>query len=112
MTFRLGPSGASSAKANRHSGACGCERGRCMVERPASRFVAEYRFDDRAWIVQFRDPDIATFGGSLASAKRYARSARAVWLEVDDLATAGVEVVDDVRLPPKVADEVHRLADR
>ncbi len=83
-----------------------------MAESPATRFVAEYRFDDRAWIVQFREPDIATFGRSLASAKRYARSALAVWLEVDDLAAAGVEVVDDVRLPPDVADEVHRLTDR
>jgi predicted RNase H-like HicB family nuclease len=83
-----------------------------MAESSATRFVAEYRFDDRAWIVQFREPDIATFGRSLASAKRYARSALAVWLEVDDLAAAGVEVVDDVRLPPDIADEVHRLADR
>ena len=53
-----------------------------MAER---RFVAEYRWDDRAWIVQFRDTDIATFGRTLAAAKRYARSALAVHLEVDDL---------------------------
>src|SRR4051794_9304190 len=83
-----------------------------MADSSVSRFVAECQFDDRAWIVQFRELDIATFGRSLASAKRYARSALAVWLEVDDLAKAGVEVIDDVRLPAEVAEEVHRLTDR
>jgi predicted RNase H-like HicB family nuclease len=76
------------------------------------RYVAEYRWDDRAWIVQFRDPDIATFGRTLASAKRHARSALAVHLEVADLAAAGVTVVDDVRLPAGLADELVSLADR
>jgi len=76
------------------------------------RYVAEYRWDDRAWIVQFRDPDIATFGRTLASAKRQARSALAVHLEVADLAAAGVTVVDDVRLPAGFADELVSLADR
>jgi predicted RNase H-like HicB family nuclease len=69
----------------------------CMREAPMTRFVATYTRDGRAWIVQFRDPDIATFGRTLASAKRYARSALAVYLEVDDLMAAGIEVVDDVR---------------
>ncbi len=83
-----------------------------MAEPSTSRFLAEYRYDDRAWIVQFRNPGIATFGRSLVSAKRYARSALAVHLQVTDLEAAGVEVVDDVRLPADLADEVHRLADR
>lgn len=74
-------------------------------------FVATYTHDDRAWIVQFRDPDVATFGRTLASAKRYARSALAVYLEVDDLAAARVEVIDDVRLPTEVAAEITRLVD-
>ncbi len=78
----------------------------------SSQFVATYTRDDRAWIVQFRDPDIATFGRTLASAKRYARSALAVHLEVADLGTAGVEVVDDVRLPTSVTDEIASLLDR
>lgn len=73
-------------------------------------YLATYTHDDRAWIVQFRDPDVATFGRTLASAKKYARSALAVYLEVADLTAAGVEVVDDVRLPPGVADEIERLA--
>ncbi len=77
-----------------------------------SRYVAEYRWDDRAWIVQFREPDIATFGRTLASAKRYARSVLAVHLEVADLQSAGVVVIDKVRLPVDVADAVHDLADR
>ncbi len=80
-----------------------------MIDR---KYVAEYRWDDRAWIVQFREPDIATFGRTLASAKRYARSALAVHLEVADLAAAGIAVIDDVRLPPTVADEVRAIVDR
>ena len=75
-------------------------------------YVATYTHDDRAWIVQFRDPDIATFGRTLASAKRYARSALAVQLEVDDLLSAGVEVVDDVRLPAAISAEVSELIDQ
>lgn len=74
--------------------------------------MASYTRDDRAWIVQFRDPDIATFGRTLVSAKRYARSALAVYLEVDDLAAAGVEIVDDVRLPEEIAFEITRLGDQ
>ena len=74
--------------------------------------MATYTHDDRAWIVQFHDPDIATFGRTLASAKRYARSALAVYLEIADLAAAGVEVVDDVSLPMNVSDEISRLVDR
>jgi len=79
-----------------------------MTER---RYAAEYRWDDRAWIVQFRQPDIATFGRSLVSAKRHARSALAVYLEVDDLTAAGIEVVDDVRLPPDVAADVDSIVE-
>ena len=80
-----------------------------MTER---KYVAEYRWDDRAWIVQFRDPDIATFGRTLTSAKRFARSALTVHLQLEDLAGAGIEVIDDVRLPPTVADEVRAIVDR
>jgi predicted RNase H-like HicB family nuclease len=76
------------------------------------RFVAEYRWGDRAWIVQFREPDIATFGRTLAAAKRYARSALAVHLEVADLAEAGVELIDDVRLPGDITGEIDALVQR
>ncbi|MDO8485656.1 MAG: hypothetical protein Q7S35_12020 [Candidatus Limnocylindrales bacterium] len=74
--------------------------------------MATYTHDDRAWIVQFHGPDIATFGRTLPSAKRYARSALAVYLEVDDLKAAGVEVVDSIRLPTEISDEIHRLIDQ
>ena len=74
------------------------------------RYVARYTREDGAWIVQFREPDISTFGRSLATAKRRARSALAVFLEVDDLADAHVEVIDDLALPTDIADEVDRLA--
>lgn len=83
-----------------------------MADQRTTRYVATYTHDDRAWIVQFRNPDIATFGRTLPSAKRYARSALAVYLEAVDLAAAGVEVVDDVRLPAEISDEVKRLIDQ
>ena len=83
-----------------------------MTDRAPARYVATYTHDDRAWIVRFREPDIATFGRTLAAAKRYARSALAVHLEVADLAVAGVDVVDDVQLPPEVSDDVERLIDQ
>ena len=75
-------------------------------------YVAEYRWDGRAWIVQFRDPDIATFGRTLVAAKRYARSALAVHLELDDLEAPGIRIADDVRLPPTLKDAVDDLADQ
>jgi hypothetical protein len=80
-----------------------------MTDSKGMRYVATETHDERAWIVQFHDPDIATFGRTLAAAKKYARSALAVHLEVDDLAAAGIEVIDDVRIPSSVADEVDRL---
>lgn len=83
-----------------------------MADEASTTFVATYTYDDRAWIVQFRELDIATFGRTLASAKRHARSALAVHLELDDLEAAGLDVVDDVRLPTSVADDVTRLIDQ
>lgn len=83
-----------------------------MADEGLTQYLATYKRDDRAWIVQFRDPDIATFGRTLASAKRYARSVLAVYLEVADLQAAGVEVVDDVRLPMGVTEEISRLVER
>jgi DNA-directed RNA polymerase specialized sigma subunit len=80
-----------------------------MTER---RYVAEYRWDDRAWIVQFRDPDIATFGRTLAAAKRYARSALAVHLDVEDLREADAVVVNEVLLPDEVEEELGELAEQ
>lgn len=74
------------------------------------KYVARYTREDWAWIVQFREPDISTFGRSLATAKRHARSALAAFLEIDDLAKAGVEVIDEVRLPADIAGGVERLA--
>lgn len=83
-----------------------------MVEPGPATYVATYTHDDRAWIVQFRDPEIATFGRTLASAKRYARSALAVYLEVADLEAAGVQVVDDVRLPTGIGEEIAELVEQ
>src|SRR5215210_7724090 len=92
-TSRPGRSGASSPRASGRWVGCGCGRARSMTDRARSSYVATYRHVDGAWIVQFADPDIATFGRTLAAAKQHARSALAVFLEVDDLQRAGVEVV-------------------
>ena len=83
-----------------------------MADPGPVQYVATYTREDRAWIVLFHDPNIATHGRTLAAAKRYARSALAVHLEVDDLSTAGIEVIDDVRLPAAIAAEVGRLVER
>lgn len=71
-------------------------------------YVAHYEHDGRAWVVRFAD--ISTYGRSLRAAKRYARELLTAYLEVDDLDTAGVEVVDRVSLPATVGTEVERLA--
>lgn len=76
------------------------------------KYTATYRFDGRGWICQFRDPDIATFGRTLASAQAHARSLLAVYLEVDDLAASGIEIVDDVNLPPGLDVEIGALKER
>lgn len=60
---------------------------------------AVYEFEDRSWVVVFPDLGVATFGRTLAAAKRHARSALRVYLEVGELADAGVSILDDVRLP-------------
>ena len=83
-----------------------------MADKGPNRYRARYTHDERAWIVQFHDPDIATFGRTLASAKRYARSALAVYLEVDDLTASGIEVIDEVHLPADISDEIHQLLDQ
>jgi predicted RNase H-like HicB family nuclease len=76
------------------------------------RYRATYTFEGRAWIVQFRDPDISTFGRTLASAKAYARSLLAVYLEVADLAVAGVEIEDEIVLPAAAVEVVQLAAMR
>jgi hypothetical protein len=74
------------------------------------RYTADYSFDGRGWVVQFRDPDISTFGRTLSVAKTHARSLLAVCLEVKDLDQAGATIVDHVRLPTAIEPEIQRLA--
>ncbi len=74
-------------------------------------YVAGYEHDGRAWVVQFDDPDISTFGRTLSSAKRYARELLRAFLEVDDLEAAEVEIVDRVQLPPTVGLELEQLGE-
>ena len=83
-----------------------------MADPARTSYTATYTYDGRAWIAQFRDPDIATFGRTLATAKRYARSALAVHLERADVMGGAFEIVDEVRLPAGISDEIERLADQ
>ena len=82
-----------------------------MTDQTPTRYIATYEFDGRAWIVQFRELGIATFGRTLAAARQYARSALAVHLELAKTDPAP-EVVDDIRLPAEISDEVGRLIDQ
>jgi hypothetical protein len=72
-------------------------------------YRAEYRFDGGGWLCQFAAPDIATFGRTLASAQAHARSLLAVYLEVDDLGAAGVEIIDEVHLPAGIDVDINAL---
>jgi predicted RNase H-like HicB family nuclease len=72
------------------------------MDRDMRTYVAYYEHDGRAWVVRFDEPDVSTFGRSLRSAKRYARELLAAHLEVEDLKSAGVEVVDRVSLSATV----------
>ena len=76
------------------------------------RYTATYRFDGRGWICQFVDPDIATFGRTLASARAHARNLLAVYLEVGDLAASGIEIAEEIQLPPGIDIEIGALKRR
>ena len=80
-----------------------------MAESP--RYTAEYAFDGTYWVVQFRSPDISTFGRTLRSAKAHARSLLAVYLEIE-LVEADPLIEDQVKYPRSVRSELDRLARR
>src|SRR5215510_14933916 len=64
-----------------------------------AEYRAHYSHDGRNWIVHFTDPDVSTYGRTLAQAKRYAREALAVWLDlssVDELDPRGARVLLEV----------------
>jgi hypothetical protein len=102
------PSAASSGKEHPPSVRAGSPKQ--IGKDDLRHYRAIYQFDGRGWICQFGDPDIATFGRTLAVAKAHARSLLAVYLEVDDLAAAGVEIEDEVRLPAGIDVEIGELA--
>jgi len=72
-------------------------------------YTARYVHDGRAWVVQFLEPDIATWGRSLRAAKGYAREALAAYLGVQDLESADAAIVDDVQLSVVAESELDRL---
>jgi hypothetical protein len=80
-----------------------------------AEYHAHYSHDGRNWVVQFTDPDISTYGRTLAQAKRYAREALAVWLDlssVDELESHGVAVLDLVELPGGMSEDVSQLREQ
>jgi len=77
-----------------------------MAESPT--YTAVYTFDGTYWVVQFRSPDISTFGRTLRSAKKHARSLLAVYLEISQ-ADADRLIQEEVRYPRSVRTELDRL---
>ena len=72
-------------------------------------YRARYQHDGRAWTVQFVEPDIATWGRSLRSAKAYARELLAAYLGVQDLGATDATVEDVVDLGEQVESELGSL---
>jgi Protein of unknown function (DUF2442) len=60
------------------------------------RYVIEYRREGKRWVAELPALDSSTWGATLAAAKREGRAALAMLLDVEDLETAGIEVVDEV----------------
>jgi len=64
----------------------------------SQRFIARYRWDGSNWIVEYDEPDISTYGRTLAKAMTAAREALAVTLDyrsVRDL-LASVDLEDHI----------------
>jgi hypothetical protein len=108
VTSPSAPSAALSAKGHPPWVRAGSAKQR--EEDDVTYYRATYQFDGRGWICQFVNPDIATFGRTLAVAKAHARSLLAVYLEVDDLAAAGVAIDNEIRLPAGIDVEIGGLA--
>src|SRR4029079_4235397 len=111
MTSRRERCAASSAKAKVRSEENGCARASYMTDPTPRRYIATYAVDGRAWIGPVHEPGVAKVRPAPAAARRYARSALAVHLELGKTDPAP-EVVDDIRLPAEISDEVGRLIDQ
>jgi len=73
------------------------------------KYTAIYTFDGKYWVVQFRSPDISTFGRNLQAAKAHARSLLAVYLEID-VGQADPLIEDTVRLPRGVRADIEKVS--
>lgn len=62
----------------------------------AREYVVRYRRDEKGWIAEVEGMDLSTVGGTLAVAKRHARELLRMFLQVRDLAAAGIGVIDQV----------------
>jgi len=68
------------------------------------RYVIRYRREGRRWIAEIPDFESWAPARSLAAAKREGREVLAMLLNVDDLAAAGVSVVDEVQAHSAAAE--------
>lgn len=68
------------------------------------RYVIRYRREGRRWIAEVPDFESWSPARSLAAAKREGRELLAMLLNVDDLAAAGVSVVDEVQADATAAE--------
>jgi hypothetical protein len=74
-------------------------------EVKTDKLHASYHYDGRAWVVDFDDGALSTWGRTLASARRHAREALAVALDfdsVEDLEERYVVVDHLVDLPEEI----------
>src|SRR3990172_6136108 len=62
-------------------------------------YHATYTREGPYWVVQFQEPDISTFGRTLAAAREHARDGLAAYLEVPDLAATDAGLSEDVEVP-------------
>jgi predicted RNase H-like HicB family nuclease len=65
-------------------------------------YIVAYRFEDGVWVAEVRGTNFSTFGRTVAVAKRRARELLGAYLDVKDLGSAGIEVVDEVQWPSAV----------
>ena len=62
-------------------------------------YHATYTREGPYWVVQFEEPDISTFGRTLAAARSHARDALAAYLEVPDLGVSDARLSEVVEVP-------------
>ena len=83
------------------------------AEAAMRTFTAVYQRDPAdAWSAQLmEEPAVISWGRTLAGAQQHLREAARLWFDVDDLASAGIELVTRVEFGG-IADELAQLRQR